>query len=95
MLPTTTVNSDEFDFTGCPEALVFCDEIIDFMVQEFNIERPEALGRLNRGFKRWVHVGDGHILFHETEKYWAYCLYFGKDSRWWQNPPGLTPLPYP
>jgi hypothetical protein len=34
-------------------------------------------------------------MFHENLDSWSRDIYFGHDSTWWQNPPGLTPLPYP
>ncbi len=85
-----------FSFTGVPEAISICHEIMDYMVNEFGISPSEASARINRDFEIWGHIREGHIFFHEDEVYWANDIYYGHDSIWWYKPRSeLTPLPFP
>jgi len=35
------------------------------------------------------------VRIHEMPELWAKDITYGPESRWWNNPPGLKPLPYP
>lgn len=87
----------EFGCAGDAEALRFCREIAEYMVQEFGIRRREAVGRVNEAWanpehRNWI-VGDD-IAYHETAGYWAKNIYYGPDWRW-QTPKGQQPTPVP
>jgi len=73
----------------------FCDDIVEEMVKAFSISEDEAIGRMNRLWKNIEIIGDDDPVYHEDEEYWARTIYYGKDSDWWLNPPGLKPQPYP
>ncbi|MCR8630879.1 hypothetical protein [Paenibacillus radicis (ex Xue et al. 2023)] len=75
----------------------FCESIVQKMSDSFSISKEEAIGRLN---KRWINVEcitNDDIIFHETDDFWAYDIYYGHNSRWWarKNDDLLMPLPYP
>jgi len=74
----------------------FCNEIVKEMINAFSISEEEALGRLNRS---WTGIDtiddDDDPVYHEDEEYWAWTIYYGKDSYWWTDPPDLKPLAYP
>ncbi len=73
---------------------LICD-IVQFMMSEFSITRDEAIGRLNRAWAPLGSISEDDLVHHESEKYWAYDIYYGKDSRWWQGTQGLEPMPFP
>lgn len=84
----------KFEFEVDAEAQDFCCLIVSELVRNFGIDSSEALGRLNRAWRGISIVGDD-IVYHEDEEFWAFNIYYGHDSFWWQNPPELKPLPYP
>lgn len=84
-----------FIFKTDKESYEYCVSIIDKMVELFGITKEEALGRMNKTWGNLELVGDDDLIYHEDEDYWANNIYYGKNSRWWTNPDGLKPLPYP
>lgn len=75
--------------------LKFCTKIASIMMQEFGISKEEAFARVNWN---WAHSGGivgRDIAYHESEQYWAYNMYYGKDSTWWVSTEGLKPAPVP
>ncbi len=84
-----------FKFRVTNESETFCREIINVMIQLFEISSEEALGRLNEHWKGNDFTDEDDIRYHEDESFWAYDIYYGHDSLWWTNPGQLTPLPYP
>lgn len=84
-----------FTFRTDDESESFCQTIVNRMIELFGISEDEAIGRVNRQWDRMSLVGKDLAIYHEDEDYWAHAIYFGKSSRWWDNPPGLKPRPYP
>ena len=76
------------------EAESLCDQIIDEMVAGLGLTEAEAIGRLNRAWGG-NDFRKQDIRYHETPEFWAKDIYFGPGSKWWTNPPGLTPKPFP
>ena len=87
--------STRFEFKVDAESEEFCNEIIAEMIKNFGISESEAIGRMNHLWKGQDFVGPDDIAYHETAEYWAFTIYYGKDSDWWLNPPNLKPKPYP
>jgi hypothetical protein len=85
----------EFEFVTDAKSEAFCGEIVATMMELFGLSRAEAIGRINRDFTPVDFFGEEHIYYHETPDYWAQTIYYGRDSKWWLNPEGLRPLPYP
>lgn len=87
----------EFGFRTDNKAKDFCTAIVLFMQNKFNVSLNEAVGRMNRLWSTTDEIVGDDIVYHETVEYWAYNIYYGKDSRWWarENDPTLRPLPYP
>jgi len=82
-----------WDFKVTLEGDEFCNEILLFMVSEFKIQKEDAIKRINQ---RWCNVdfkNENDIRYHEDEEFWAYDIYYGSDSQWWNKPKNLTPLP--
>jgi hypothetical protein len=84
-----------FTFTTDEQSELFCRTIVKRMIELFGITEEEAIGRVNRQWGGMALVGDELAIYHEDENYWAHAIYFGKSSRWWANPHGLKPRPYP
>lgn len=84
----------ELDFEADERARKYCDLILSEMIKAFGIDRAEAVGRLNRAWRRLSITGDD-MIYHEDEEFWAFNIYYGHDSFWWKNPPGLKALPFP
>lgn len=78
------------------KAAEFIDSIIIKMISEFGITKEEAYGRVNERWKHLGHISEDDIIFHETEEFWAYDIYYGHDSRWWarMNDKNLKPVPH-
>jgi hypothetical protein len=78
------------------EALRFCEAIAAEMMRLFSMTREEAVGRLNR---HWTGVGFKmrgiDLRYHEDPTFWANDIVYGSTSRWWLDPPGMRPRPYP
>ncbi len=83
-----------YAFTVSDEAEAFCDEIVEEMTKAFGIPESEAVARMNR---LWAgnHFKKEDVRYHETPEFWARDIYYGADSYWWTNPPGLNPKPFP
>lgn len=84
-----------YTFQTDEQSREFCEGILQEMVRRFGVSETEALGRINRAWSGLEIVGDDDLIYHEDEEYWAQNIYYGKDSEWWLDPPGLAPLPYP
>jgi hypothetical protein len=93
----------EFPCAGDAEALRFCRRIAEEMARVFGIGRDEAIARINR---EWSEPAEGgrtpriwmvglDIAYHETAEYWAYTIYYGKDSGWWRPDANPEPRPAP
>jgi hypothetical protein len=83
-----------FTFTTDEKSEAFCRAIVDLMMSLFGISEEEAVGRVNRQWNRMTLTGQ-HVIYHEDEDYWAHTIYYGRNSQWWENRPGLTPVPFP
>ncbi len=62
-------------------------------MQDFGVSEEEAFARINW---YWAHTGGiagTDIVYHESEQYWAYTMYYGKNSTWWVSTEGLKPIP--
>jgi hypothetical protein len=86
---------DKFEFSTDSQSATFCEGIAVKMVELFGITTDEAIGRLNQEWRGLSLLGPNDMIYHEDEEYWAKTIYYGKDSKWWKNPPGLTPKPFP
>jgi hypothetical protein len=84
----------QFAFPTSAQAQDYCDRIVDEMVSLFGITAAEALGRINEKWGGLAFSSDD-TLFHETIDFWAYDIYFGHNSRWWEGTQGLKPVEYP
>jgi hypothetical protein len=83
-----------YEFVVDAEARAFCDDIVQCMLSAFDISEAEALGRVNRQWRR-NDFKFQDVRYHETDEFWAHDIYFGHDSFWWNSPSGLEPLPFP
>ncbi|WP_313919556.1 hypothetical protein [Tahibacter sp.] len=77
------------------EGREFCESIAREMVRLFGISLDEAVGRINRAWRDDRAVVADSVVYHETDSYWAKKIYYGKESSWWLDQPGLKPLPFP
>ena len=84
-----------YTFTTDAQSRAFFDEIATRLVALFTIGHEEAVGRMNRLWNGQVFTGPDDLIYHEDEDFWANTVFYGGDSKWWTNPPGLKPLPYP
>jgi len=85
----------DFAFATDDKSRKFCGEIVAHMVRRGGISTEEAVGRINQVWAGKDILGDLNLVYHEVAEEWAMDIYFGKASKWWLNPPGLRPLPYP
>ncbi|MCW1925666.1 hypothetical protein OKA05_24115 [Luteolibacter arcticus] len=85
----------KYTFTTDDQSTAFFDEISGEMIALFNISQDDAVGRINRQWKGQSFVGPDDLIYHETAVFWAKTLYYGVRVKWWLNPPGLAPRPYP
>lgn len=88
---------EKFSFETNEESQQLCLEIAQCMVNMFHIDSKEAIGRINKKWSRHDFLDDNDIRYHETPEDWAYIIYYGHDSRWWERKgdPNLKPLPFP
>lgn len=84
-----------FTFETDAKGQQFCQVIANEMVKLFKISINEAVARINREWKNVKLVGDQHMLYHETEIFFAKDIYYGHDSKWWKDEEGAKPQPYP
>lgn len=82
--------------SGTREAISYLEEIAYEMTRLFNISLPEARGRINhqlrnRSFSTPTEV---NVLLHEEQDVWAKHIYYGRESFWWKDEGGMSPLPY-
>lgn len=59
--------------------------IVEAMIKEFSISNEEAIGRLNNHWSQYESPFDDDLLFDESPKNWAYIMYYGYDSEWWNK----------
>ena len=86
----------KYHFKLCEQSLWFFNDVLRQLINEFKIDEDEALGRLNKRFGGGDYSKDFEYLFHDTPKDWAYFIYYGKNSQWWnKSKDELKPLPYP
>lgn len=87
-----------FNFETDTESYQYFMEICEKMMELFEIDYEEAIGRINQHFKHVdKFVGDEVLIYHETDNYWAKTIYYGNDSFWWlkEGKEELKPVPYP
>jgi hypothetical protein len=84
-----------FEFITDEESAAFFELIAGAMVEAFNVNYQEAVGRMNRQWGGLEFVGSDRLIYHEDEDFWANTVFYGAESEWWLEPPGLKPLPYP
>jgi hypothetical protein len=84
-----------FQFKTDSNSFEFCCSIIREMVTHFEIDEDEAIKRINNQWEKSDFIDEEDIRYHETEKDWAYTIYYGPDSHWWKRSgdPTLKPLP--
>lgn len=85
----------DYEFKTDEQSRAFCNKIAERMVSLFNISVEEAVGRMNRLWSGQSFIGPKDLIYHEDEDFWANDIFYGGDSLWWANPPGLKPLPFP
>lgn len=85
----------DFTFTTDQQSSEYCRAILDSMMNLFGIKESEALGRMNRAWSGQTITGEDDPIYHEDEEYWAYTIFYGKDSNWWMDADGLAPIPFP
>lgn len=88
----------KYRFISRKESYRICEMIKEEMMEEFSISAEEAVGRMNDlwgGYKEPIDE-DEYFLNYELPKDWAYIVYYGFDSRWWEKEKSeLIPRPYP
>ncbi|WP_432776584.1 hypothetical protein AAFJ72_07105 [Brevibacillus gelatini] len=74
----------------------FCNDIVNVMVDNFQITKEEAVGRINEHWSNTEIVGEYCMVYHELPEFWGYEIYFGSNSRWWarKDDPELKPKPF-
>jgi hypothetical protein len=95
MVGRRRVGTMELAIRASDKARDFLEEIVTEMLILFPITRDEAVGRINEAWRHLGYVGDDDLIFHETKRYWAMTIYYGKESKWWLGTEGLRPRPYP
>ena len=63
-------------------------EIVNKMVELFHISHEEAINRMNSQWRGQIIKGDGCMVFHEDEEYWANSIYYTDNSYWWMQEMG-------
>lgn len=77
----------EFEFDVTEESAQFCEKIIEEMENLFNINREEALEKMNELWADSDFKDASDDRFHEEVTYWAKTIYYGPDFIWWDNEP--------
>ncbi|GGD82493.1 hypothetical protein [Paenibacillus nasutitermitis] len=87
----------EYRFISKQDSYNICELIKEAMINEFKIAEDEAIGRMNRLWGKYSSPidEDEDFLNLETPQDWAYIIYYGEDSQWWNKSKDLTPRPYP
>jgi hypothetical protein len=86
---------NKFTFPTDAKGQDFCEEIVLEMINLSQISEDEAVGRINRQWRRTEITGLKNIVYHEDSTYWAKNIYFGHDSHWWKDEKNAKPQPYP
>ncbi|MCM3748355.1 hypothetical protein M3223_13445 [Paenibacillus pasadenensis] len=88
----------EFSFISNNESYSICLAIKEAMIEEFGITEDEAVGRMNYLWGRYSTPidEDEDFLNYESPRDWAFIIYYGYDSQWWnKSKEDLTPRPFP
>ncbi|NBI28431.1 hypothetical protein [Chengkuizengella marina] len=85
-------------FNTNSDGYVLCLEIVRTMKNDFGISTEEAIGRIRSKWKGNDIIDEDDLVFYEGPDYWAYDIYYGLYSAWWQKTKEelaeLSPLPY-
>lgn len=83
-----------FQFKTDSKSLEYCVSIIGEMQTHFGISEHEATLRINKKWLKLDFIGDEDIRYHDLPRDWAFTIYYGPDSFWWQREgdPTLKPL---
>jgi hypothetical protein len=75
----------------------FFNEVVDKLIELFEITEEEAIGRINRYWGKTDFTGKEYLIIsHDGEEEWAKTLYYGKESHWWlRKGEKIEPIPYP
>lgn len=84
-----------YEFETDIQSQSFCRLIVLDMIDRFDIDEAEALGRVNRHWRGQNLTGEDLLIYHREVDFWSRDIYYGGDSGWWLKPPGLKPRPYP
>lgn len=86
----------DFEFNLDEKGQEFCNEIVNVMVDQFQITEEEAVGRINKQWSNTEIMGECCMAYHESPEFWAYKIYFGPNSPWWarKGDPELKPIPF-
>jgi hypothetical protein len=62
----------------------FFNEVVDQLIELFEITEEEAIGRINSYWGKTDFKGKEYLIIsHDGEEEWAKTLYYGKESHWW------------
>ncbi|QYR19156.1 hypothetical protein KZ483_14390 [Paenibacillus sp. sptzw28] len=89
---------NKYKFISKKDSYFICELIARAMIEEFGITEEEAVGRMNKLWGKYSTPidEDEEFLNLETPRDWAYIIYYGEDSEWWNKSKSvLTPRPYP
>ena len=85
----------QYEFPCSADAQRFCGAIVTEMMAKFSIAQDEAVGRLNRQWRRYPFVADDDIRWHEDACFWANQIYYQDSVKWWVPGAELRAKPYP
>ncbi len=83
-----------FLFDVNSESEAFCLKIVSEMIKHFAITQEEAIARINQQWLNISFLEADDIRYHEDETFWAFDIYYGADSKWWDKPLELKPRLY-
>jgi hypothetical protein len=85
-----------FAFDTDAKSQQYCEDIVSAMMGFFAITEEEAVGRVNRQWSRLGKMtGEYNWLYHESPEDWAKIIYYGPDTRWWDERVQKVPQPFP
>ncbi|WP_132312176.1 hypothetical protein [Paenibacillus sp. BK033] len=84
-----------FIFVTDENALKLCLDISKKMIEAFSITYDESIYRINRHWSHLDEINEESIIFHENAEFWAYDIYYGISSGWWNRIGDKTLRPVP
>lgn len=72
-----------FNFNTDKESYEYCCEIVDAMIQLFQINKNEAIERVNSQWNEQNIIGETDSIHLEFPEDWAKIIYYTTDTEWW------------